>query len=133
MSFVWRDTVPDIRSIMMTSLAAISLAAPAVAQDSSVPKTGKNEAMLRQSLEASARGECPAGMMSPQLHDACMQQMPALGDNMKGLGAIKSIAYLGVKSPGPGVPPVEDYRVTFANGSSDWLINTGADGKINFL
>ena len=125
--------MPKSKPILMAMFASVSLAAPATAQDVDASKIGKNEAILRQALEASARGECPADIMSPSLHDACMQQMPALGEDAKAFGAIQSIAYLGMKAPGPGAPPVENYRVTFAHGALNWLINTGADGKIAFL
>ena len=122
-----------IRSIMTIGLVAISLGTPVLAQDAAAPAAGKNEALLRQSIEAAARGDCPAEIMSQQLHDVCLQQMPALGENIKAMGAIQSIAFLGMKAPDPNMPPVESYRVTFANGSANWMINTDPNGDIGFL
>jgi hypothetical protein len=53
------------------------------------------------------------------------QQLLALKGAMEQLGMLQSVTFTGV---GPGGADI--YQVKFANGTTEWRIMLGADGKI---
>lgn len=108
-----------------TALAIIAATAGAAFAQT---QTGKHEDLLRQTLKASQGGDCPAALMAPTLRGACLQQMPAMGEQLKSRGDIASLEFLGTQTGPSG--PVEVYLVSFANKTSmTWIINTAPDGK----
>lgn len=107
--------------------AAFALAAmPGFSQES-----GMHGELLKRALTESAKGKCPAEIMSPMLRGACEQQMPAMGQALASKGAIVDVEYVGTQ--GSQMGPAEVYKVKFSAGNMMWMINTGPDGKIMVL
>jgi hypothetical protein len=93
---------------------------------------GQASALVRKSLEAGARGECPKDLMAPPLRALCLRQMPGLGQRLATLGEITALEFLGVQTI-PNAGPVEVYLVHFKNGQMAWAAHSGADGKLTLL
>jgi len=110
------------------SVAAMMMAYPIAA----AAQSGNDEAILRQVIKANSEGTCPDTLMAPYLRGMCLQNMPAIGQQLSALGAIQRVDYLGSQSF-PNFGPCEIYRVTFDKGSLIWTINLGSDGKIAVL
>lgn len=106
-----------------TSLASILGMGAAHAQ--------QHDSLLKQVLVESAKGNCPASLMSPMLLGACQSQMPNMGKGLAARGSISKTEFMGMQQSGMG--PAEVYKVTFGSGTMMWMINTGPDGKIVVL
>jgi hypothetical protein len=65
--------------------------------------------------------------MAPQLADVVRAQIGAIGPQLQQLGAIKSVDYDGVYQT------ALKFKVTFANGETNWMIVISPDGKIGML
>ena len=87
--------------------------------------------LLKQVLEESAKGNCPASLMSPLLRGTCESQMPGMGQALTVKGSITKTEFMGMQQSPMG--PAEVYKVTFAAGTMMWMISTGSDGKILVL
>ncbi|RZI84823.1 MAG: hypothetical protein EOP38_07560 [Rubrivivax sp.] len=106
--------------------AAALLAAPAFAQSD-----GQYRQQLIDALGEAAKGRCSERLMSPMLQETCEKQMPAMGDAIRGKGAILGATYRGQQQVPGGMAEV--YRVKFDRGGMTWMINLQADGKIYTL
>jgi hypothetical protein len=76
-------------------------------------------------IEELRRGKPDYDAMSPGLAAATRQQLTQLQSTVTQFGAIQSVIFKGV---GPGGADI--YQVKFENGSLDYRIWLGADGKI---
>lgn len=114
--------------IPKASVAAVFalIATPGFSQES-----GMHADLLKRALTESAKGKCPAEIMSPMLKGACEQQMPAMAQALAGKGSIVDVEYVGTQASQFG--PAEVYKVKFSSGNMMWMINTGPDGKIMVL
>jgi hypothetical protein len=63
--------------------------------------------------------------MSPEFAEVTRQQLPQLKALIAKLGAVQSLSFKGV---GPG--GMDIFEVKFENGSTEWRIALGADGKV---
>ena len=112
-----------IASCMATGLIAINGMSAAHAQ--------QHAGLLKQAIVESAKGNCPASLMSPMLLGACQSQMPGMGQALAAKGAISKTEFMGMQASQMG--PAEVYKVTFSTGTMMWMINSGPDGKILVL
>jgi hypothetical protein len=98
----------------------------AVGQEAATPKL---ESLLKSALAETAKGKCPASLMTPLLKGTCEQLMPGFGQMLTQRGDIKTLDFLGIQQSQMG--PAEVFRVNFKGGGAMmWMINTAADGKI---
>jgi CubicO group peptidase (beta-lactamase class C family) len=105
-------------------LLADSAAAAAKRFKDQLPMPG-SEAAVRLAMEGLRTGKLDYDRMNPSLAAATRQQMPQLQSMMVQLGALQSVTFKGV---GPG--GFDIYQVKFANGSLDYRILLGVDGKV---
>ena len=119
-----RDTVAKRMSDADIKRAADEAAAIAKRFKDQTQSPG-TEAALRRNIEGLQRGAPIYDQMSAQLADVTRQQLPALKGAMEQLGMLQSVTFTGV---GPGGADI--YQVKFANGTTEWRIMLGADGKI---
>jgi hypothetical protein len=101
---------------------AAALLAKRVKDQTAVPGS---EAALRRLIEETRSGQPNYDLMSPGLAAATRQQLPQLQQNIVRLGAVKSISFKGVGPAGADI-----YEVKFENGSLEYRIFVGADGKV---
>jgi hypothetical protein len=114
---------------LLALFAAALVPLPSVAQTQT---QGQASGLVRRSLDAGARGDCPADLMAPLLRGACLQQMPALGRQLAKMGPVVALEFLGIQTI-PSVGPVEVYQVRFKNGRMVWAASRGGDGKLAVL
>lgn len=84
-----------------------------------------SEAALRRNIEELRLGEPKYDQMSPEFVEVTRQQLPQLKALIAKLGAVQSLSFKGV---GPG--GMDIFEVKFENGSTEWRIALGADGKV---
>jgi CubicO group peptidase (beta-lactamase class C family) len=84
-----------------------------------------SEAALRTSIEGLRNGRPNYDSMSPGLAATTRQQLPQLQAAIVQLGSVKSIAFKGVGPAGADI-----YEIKFENGSLEFRIGLGPDGKI---
>ena len=89
-----------------------------------VPLAG-SEAMLRQYIEAMARGEPDYDRMTSEVAAQTRQQLPFNQAIISRLGALRAMSFRGVSGLGSDV-----YIAHFANGSAEWRIGLVKDGTI---
>jgi hypothetical protein len=82
------------------------------------------EAATRRMIEEIRVGKPNYDLLSPQLADATRQQLPNLQSAITGMGALQSVKF---KSVGPGGGDI--YQLKFENGSLEFTIVLGPDGK----
>ena len=87
---------------------------------------------LVAALTATAKGQCPADIMSPLLLDACETQLSTNQKMLSGLGKIQSATYRG-KQELPNKIVAEAYRVEFEKGTMTWLASLDGEGKLLVL
>jgi len=83
------------------------------------------EAIVRKMIEDIRAGKPNFDLMSPGLANVTRQQLPQLQGSMVALGALQSVAFKGV---GPGGADI--YLCKFENGSIEYRIWLGVDGKL---
>jgi CubicO group peptidase (beta-lactamase class C family) len=83
------------------------------------------EAVLRRLIEEIRVGKPNFDLMSSGLANATRQQLPQLQSSIVALGALQSVTFKGV---GPGGADI--YTCKFENGSIEYRIWLGADGKL---
>jgi hypothetical protein len=88
------------------------------------PQPG-SEAMLRQYIEALARGEPDYDRMTSEVAAQTRQQLPFNQAILSRFGALRSVTFRAVSAMGSDV-----YVVHFANGSAEWRIGLAKDGSI---
>jgi beta-lactamase regulating signal transducer with metallopeptidase domain len=88
------------------------------------PQPG-SEAMLRQYIEALARGEPDYDRMTSEVAAQTRQQLPFNQAILSRLGALRSVTFRAVSAMGSDV-----YIAHFANGSAEWRIGLVKDGTI---
>jgi Domain of unknown function (DUF3471)/Glyoxalase superfamily protein len=84
------------------------------------------EAALRRLIDGLTSGRPDYDDMSPALAEATRQQLPNLRSGHQELGAVQSIAFLGVGPQGEDV-----YTARHENGASHWRIALDSNGKIS--
>ena len=84
-----------------------------------------SEAALRKMIEDARLGKPDYDHMSPGLAAATRQQLPQLQSSIIQLGALQSLTFKGV---GPGGADI--YSAKFENGSLEYRIWLGPDGKV---
>ena len=84
-----------------------------------------SEAALRRIIEELRVGKPNYDLMSPGLAATTRQQLPQLQANIVQLGSLQSVSFQGVGPAGADI-----YRVKFDNGSLEYRIGLGPDGKI---
>ena len=84
-----------------------------------------SEAVVRLAMDGLRTGKLDYDRMSPSLAAATRQQQPQLQSMLVQLGALQSVTFKGV---GPG--GFDIYQVKFENGSLEYRILLGADGKV---
>lgn len=82
------------------------------------------EAATRRMIEELRVGKPNYDLLSPGLADATRQQLPNLQAAIGGLGALQSVKF---KAVGPGGADI--YQLKFENGSLEFTIVLGPDGK----
>jgi beta-lactamase regulating signal transducer with metallopeptidase domain len=85
----------------------------------------ESEAMLRQYIEALARGEPDYDRMSSEVAAQTRQQLPFNQAILSRFGALRSVTFRTVSAMGSDV-----YIAHFANGSAEWRIGLAKDGTI---
>jgi hypothetical protein len=88
------------------------------------PQPG-TEGMLRQYIEALARGEPDYDRMTSDVAAVTRQQLPFNQAILSRLGALRSLTFRAVSALGSDV-----YIAHFANGSAEWRIGLAKDGSI---
>jgi Domain of unknown function (DUF3471) len=84
-----------------------------------------SEAALRKLIENARVGKPDYSTMSAGLAEATRQQLPQIQSTLTRLGTMKSMTFKGVGPAGPDI-----YEVQFENGSQEWRIWLGSDGKV---
>jgi CubicO group peptidase (beta-lactamase class C family) len=84
-----------------------------------------SEAALRKMIEDIRGGTPDYDRMSSGLATATRQQLPQLQSTVKQMGSIQTMTFKGVGPAGPDI-----YTVKFENGSLEYRIWLGADGKV---
>ena len=87
-------------------------------------QTPAREAATRRMIEELRVGKPNYDLLSPGLADATRQQLPNLQSAIGNLGALQSVNFKGV---GPGGGDI--YQLNFENGSLEFTIVPGPDGK----
>lgn len=85
-----------------------------------------SEAAIRRDIAELLAGKPDYSQMSTGLADATRQQLPQFKTQLANLGALKSVAFLGVERNG-----ADTYDVTFEHGATEWRIIMAPDGKID--
>jgi hypothetical protein len=88
------------------------------------PQPG-SETMLRQYIEALARGEPDYDRMTSEVAAQTRQQLPFNQAILSRFGALRSVTFRAVSAMGSDV-----YVAHFANGSAEWRIGLAKDGSI---
>jgi hypothetical protein len=83
------------------------------------------EAALRRMIEELRQGKPNYDLMSSSLAQVTRQQLSNLQSTIVQLGDVQSVSFTRVTAGGGDI-----YRVKFENGSSDWVITLGPDGKM---
>jgi hypothetical protein len=86
------------------------------------------EAAIRQDIADLLAGTPRYDQMSPGLANATRQQLAHLTPLLTGLGALKSVEFMGVEQNG-----ADSYHVEFEHGATEWRIIMAPDGKIDSL
>jgi hypothetical protein len=89
----------------------------------STPQPGA-EAAVRRMSEENARGEPNFDLLAPELAQAARNQIEGLKRLFSELGPIESVKFVEVNSQG-----LDTYDAQYANGSVQWTILLGSDGK----
>jgi len=84
-----------------------------------------SEAALRKLIENARVGKPDYSTMSAGFAEATRQQLPQIQSTLTRLGTMKSVTFKGVGPAGPDI-----YEVQFENGSQEWRIWLGSDGKV---
>lgn len=88
--------------------------------------SSRTEASLRRYIDALENGQPNYNEMSPGLAAAVRQQLPAILEIIKKVGAFQSLTFIGVGSDGWDV-----YDAKFANDVLEWRVKPlAADGKV---
>jgi hypothetical protein len=95
-----------------------------VVSQRTAPQPG-TEAMLRQYIEALARGEPDYGRMTSEVASQTRQQLPFNQAILSRFGALRSLTFRAVSAMGSDV-----YIAHFANGAAEWRIGLVKDGTI---
>ena len=115
-----------VAAILKMTICVLALC-PAAAMAQPAAPAGADGAILRKALEANAKGDCPADLMSPGLLAACQQQIAAIQPMLTAKGKITRLEFLGPQGPdGRG----ELWLVVYEHGAQLWGIAVGPDGKI---
>ena len=84
-----------------------------------------SEAALKGLIEGLISGQPNYDLMNPQLAGATRQQLPQLQSMLKPRGALQTLTFKGVGPAGADI-----YNVKFENGTFEYRISLGPDGKI---
>jgi hypothetical protein len=90
-----------------------------------VPKSG-GDTLLRKVLERDREGKPNYEDLSRGFADFTRQQLPAIQETLKGLGALTSVTFKEVTAAG-----ADSYRAAFEHGSAEFAMFFDADGKID--
>ena len=112
--------LPDAESKRLTDAAAAL--AKRIKDQTPAPAS---EATVRMAIEQLRSGKMDYDRMSPGLAAATRQQLPQMQSTLAELGALQSVSFKGVAPNGADL-----YQVKFENGSAEYRILLGADGKI---
>lgn len=132
----------DLAPVAIAAAAAfVALSTPAAAQDTAEtpPVTAAqpagpdaaavdaHKAVLTKAIADLKAGAPDYESMTPQLAEALRPQQAGLTDKLVQLGDVKSIEFVAARQT------ALKFRVTFAEGATDWFIVMNADGKIETL
>jgi hypothetical protein len=84
-----------------------------------------SEALVRMQMEKLRTGNPDYDRMVPPVANVTRQQLPQIQARLADLGALQSATFKGVASNGADI-----YQLKFENGSFEYRIATGADGKL---
>ena len=87
--------------------------------------TPGSEAMVRSTISQLRAGTPDYDHMSPGMANLTRQQLPTLQARVVGMGALQSATFTGVAPNGADI-----YQLKFDNGSLEFRIGVGADGKV---
>jgi cyanophycinase len=107
------------------SAAKAAIAAKRFAAQVAAPGS---EAAIREDISDLFAGTPHYDQMSPGLADATRQQLAGITTLLTGLGALKSVKFMGVERNGADI-----YHVEFEHGATEWRIIMAPDGKIDSL
>jgi hypothetical protein len=110
----------DAESARLTDFAAA--VAKRVQDQTAAPGS---EAALRRIIEEVRAGKPNYDLMGPNLAATTRQQLPQLQPNFVQLGSLQSVTFKGVGPAGADI-----YQVRFTNGSAEFRIGLGPDGKV---
>jgi pimeloyl-ACP methyl ester carboxylesterase len=82
------------------------------------------ESPLRRTIADLQQGAPDAGSMTPELGAAVQAQAAAIAGSLRALGQLQQMEFAGVERG------MDVYKVTFANGATQWLIGMSPDGRI---
>jgi hypothetical protein len=111
------------RAAAATLPNAFDQPAQAVPQAPAPGEAPATEPVLRDFIADVQAGAIDYDSMTPQLAEAVRSQAATVTPLIQGLGAVRSVAYAGPKDG------LDQYRVIFEGGSTDWVIGVG-NGKI---
>lgn len=132
----------DLAPAALTVAAAlVALSTPAAAQDTAetppvvaAEPAGPDAAAVETHKQAVTKaiadmraGKPDYDSMTPQLAEAVRPQQEGLASTLTQLGEVKSIEYVGFRQT------ALKFKVTFANGVTDWFIVMTPEGKIETL
>ena len=81
-------------------------------------------------LRANSDGRCPSDLMEPTLLRACKQQLPQMRRQLRPLGKILEVEFIGVETLQNGWQAAV-YVVKFTNGEMLWYASESPSGKIS--
>ena len=87
-----------------------------------------SETAIRGDIADLLAGTPHYDQLSPRLADATRQQLSGITTLLSGLGALKSVKFMGVERNG-----ADTYQVEFEHGTTEWQIIMAPDGKIASL
>jgi len=85
-----------------------------------------SEDALRRLIDGSMSGNPNYSEMSPDLQGATREQLPRIEENLKQVGPVESVRFVGVGNAGWDL-----YQVTHESGSSSWRIHLNSEGIID--
>ena len=89
------------------------------------PATPGTEDALRRLIQGLTNGKPDYDSMSPALAQATQQQLPTLQAVLGQMGALQSLAFIGVDAQGS-----DTYTTKFEHGALEWHLRLGPDGRI---
>ena len=120
----------DALAVALRQLGQDAVADIATASQDQVfaPRAGplpSSEAGLRAILAGVTQEPADLNALVPSQAEALRPQLPQIQSELRSLGAVASVRFLG-----PGLPAGDEFEVTFANGARVMTVILGPDGRL---